>query len=106
MYKAIKDNKIIAINEVNSFPCLVKDSVVEDTEHTCADYGQYNGEFILITDIPGPSIQEQIEELEKQITPRNLRSAIQGDEFAINKIASIEAQIAELRRQLLESDGE
>lgn len=47
MYKAIKDNKIIAINETNNFPCLVYDEVVEDTEHTCEDYKHYDGEFTL-----------------------------------------------------------
>lgn len=47
-----------------------------------------------------PTIQEQIEVLEGSITPRNLRSAIQGDNFALSKIAEVEAQIAELRKQL------
>jgi hypothetical protein len=47
MYKAIKDNKIIAINETDNFPCLVYDEVIEDTEHTCEDYKQYDGEFTL-----------------------------------------------------------
>jgi len=47
MYKAIKDNKIIAINETGEFPCLIYDEVVEDTEHTCEDYKHYNGEFTL-----------------------------------------------------------
>lgn len=47
MYKAIKDNKIIAINETGEFPCLVYDEVVEDTEHTCENYKHYDGEFTL-----------------------------------------------------------
>ena len=47
MYKAIKDNKIIAINETGNFPCLVYDKVVKDTEHTCEDYKHYDGEFTL-----------------------------------------------------------
>lgn len=45
-------------------------------------------------------ILEQIEVLENTITPRNLRRAIQGDKFAIDKIAEVEAKIAELRKQL------
>ena len=45
-------------------------------------------------------ILEQIKELEMQITDRNLRGAILGDEFATNKITQIEAQIDELRHQL------
>ena len=48
-----------------------------------------------------PTIQEQIEILENTITARNIRSAIQGDEFALNKIAKIETQIEELRKKLL-----
>lgn len=45
-------------------------------------------------------IKKQILELEKQITDRNLRNAILGDKFALNKITEIEEQIAELRRQI------
>lgn len=47
MYKALKDNKIIAINDTGDFPCMVYDEVVEDTEHTCDDYKHYDGEFML-----------------------------------------------------------
>ena len=47
MFKAIKDNKIIAINDSGKFPCLVHDSVEEDTEHTIFDYMQVNGEYVL-----------------------------------------------------------
>lgn len=49
---------------------------------------------------PEPTIQDKILELENQITARNLRSAIRGDEYALNKITEIEAQIEELRKQL------
>lgn len=49
---------------------------------------------------PAPTIQEQILDLEAQVTDRNVRNAILGDEFAINKMTQIEAQIEELRRQL------
>lgn len=47
MFKAIKDNKIIAINEDNCFPCLIHDSVEEDTERSVSDYVQVNGEYVL-----------------------------------------------------------
>lgn len=60
MFKAIKDNKIIAISDIdNEFPCLVKDEVIEDTEHTEADYIMYGEEFILTTDVPAPSKEYQ-----------------------------------------------
>lgn len=66
MFKAIKDNNIIAISEKKEviihtedgdiiqeitgealFPCLVFDEVIEDTEHTIDDYKCYNDEFTL-----------------------------------------------------------
>ena len=47
MFKAIKDDKIIAINETGEFPLLNNDSVEEDSEHSISDYLQVNGEFIL-----------------------------------------------------------
>lgn len=54
--------------------------------------------------VPEPShdeiIKKQIVSLENQITDRNMRGAILGDEFALNKIQTIEAEIEELRRQL------
>lgn len=60
MYKAIKDNKIIAISDTyTEFPFMIKDSVVKDTEHTTADYDQYNGEYLLKSEIPEPTHEEQ-----------------------------------------------
>ena len=49
---------------------------------------------------PEPTIQDKILELESKITARNLRCAIFGDEYAIEKIRAIEAEIEELRKQL------
>ena len=61
MFKAIKDNKIIAISDTdNEFVCLVKDEVVEDTEHVSDDYDQYNGEYVLQADYPVEARNEQI----------------------------------------------
>lgn len=60
MYKAIKDNKIIAISDTDSeFLCLVKDTVEIDETHTTADYDQYNGEYLLKSEIPAPTHEEQ-----------------------------------------------
>lgn len=58
MFKALKENKIIAINESGSFPCLVYDEAVEDQEHNLEDYAQYEDEFLLKKDIPAPSDEE------------------------------------------------
>lgn len=62
MFKAIKDNKIIAISDNDSeFPCLNKDNIIKDTKHNVADYAEYKGEYLLLTDIPEPTKEEQSE---------------------------------------------
>lgn len=62
MFKAIKDNKIIAVSDTDSeFICLVKDEIVEDTEHAESDYTMCGEEFVLTADIPAPSVEEQNE---------------------------------------------
>ena len=48
MFKAIKDGKIIAVNDSGEFPCLVYDSIKEDKKHRLSNYRQYDGEFTLI----------------------------------------------------------
>ena len=50
MFKAIKESKIIAVNETGVFPCMVYDYVEEDTEHTVDDYVHVEGRFVLKTD--------------------------------------------------------
>lgn len=60
MYKALKGNKIIAINETGKFPCLIYDEVIEDTEHTAEDYEQVNGEYLLKQEVPVDYQNEQI----------------------------------------------
>ena len=59
MFKAIKDNKIIAINNEEIKGGLIFDEMVEDTEHTVADYEQYEGEYLLKSEIPAPTLEEQ-----------------------------------------------
>lgn len=61
MFKAIKNNKIIAINNKNDFRFLNFDKIAEDDEHNLSDYKQYNGEFLLSDDIPAPTEEEQKE---------------------------------------------
>lgn len=78
MFKAIKDNKIVAINETGEFPCLVHDSVEEDTEHTVDDYLQVNGEYVLTSS--AEAIEQKKAEvravrnqyLEKYVDPKQL----------------------------------
>ena len=61
MFKAIKDNKIIAISDTDSeFKFMVKDGVANDPDHTTEDYEQYEGEYILKTEYPVEARNEQI----------------------------------------------
>lgn len=64
----------------------------------------YNGSWYLTGHAPQKPQREvilgQIESLEHTITERNVRGALIGDSFAINKITETEAQIAQLRQQL------
>ena len=61
MFKAIKNNKIIAINDSGDFPCLVHDRVEEDTEHQLSDYIHCDGQFVLT------SSAEAIEQRKEQV---------------------------------------
>lgn len=66
---------------------------------------QVNGKLVDMTEDeinsrPTPSVNAQIATLERQVTPRHLRGAALGDEYAINHIRSIEDQISALRSQL------
>lgn len=59
MFKAIKNNKIIAINDEEIKGGLVFDEMIEDTGHSVSDYEHYNGEFLLKSEIPAPTLDEQ-----------------------------------------------
>lgn len=62
MFKAIKDNKIIDMNETGLFPCMDLDSIVEDKEHTVDDYEKIGGygEYVLKEEYPVDVRNEQI----------------------------------------------
>lgn len=105
MYKAIKDDKIIAISDIdNEFPCLVKDDVVEDTEHVSDDYGQYNGEFLLKEDIPFDK-EGHIAELKAQLDDTDWKIIkcseyqLAGEELPYD-IAELHAQRQALRDEI------
>lgn len=77
MFKAIKDNKIIAINESGDFPCLVHDSVEEDIKHTVSDYMQIDGEYVLT------SSDEAIEQKKAQVRSVRNQYLEQTDKYMI-----------------------
>lgn len=69
----------------------------------------YNGAWYLkgyAPQRPEPTPQEQIRSLESQITDRNIRCALLGDQYAIDKINEIEGIIAELREKIPVQGGE
>ena len=67
MFKALKDDKIIAINETGDFPCLVHDSVEEDTEHQLSDYIHCDGQFVLtVSDEAIEQRKEQVRAIRNQ----------------------------------------
>jgi nitrogen regulatory protein PII-like uncharacterized protein len=104
-YKADINKKIIM------FTHSEKSASDYNLTSTCSDDGleeSWDGSFYLKGYAPQKpkevSIKEQIEEIEKGITDRNVRNALLGDEYALNKMRAVESEIAELRKQL-ESDG-
>ena len=67
MFKAIKDDKIIAISDTDSsFPCLVCDAIANEPEHTTSDYVHVDGQFVLT------SSAEAIEQRKKDV--RSIRN--------------------------------
>ena len=77
MFKALKDNKIIAINDSGEFPCLVHDRVEEDTEHQLSDYIHCDGQFVLTVS------DEAIEQRKEQVRTVRNQYLKQTDEFMI-----------------------
>ena len=77
MFKAIKDDKIIAINDSGEFPCMVYDSVEEDTEHQLSDYVHCDGQFVLTVS------DEAIEQRKEQVRAVRNRYLEQTDKYMI-----------------------
>ena len=77
MFKAIKDNKIIAINDSGEFPCMVYDSVEEDTEHKVTDYVHCDGQFVLTVS------DEAIEQRKEQVRAVRNQYLEQTDKYMI-----------------------
>ena len=77
MYTAIKDDKIIAINDSGEFPCMVYDSIEEDTEHQLSDYVHCDCQFVLTVS------DEAIEQRKEQVRAVRNQYLKQTDEFMI-----------------------
>ena len=78
MFKALKDDKIIAINDSGEFPCLVYDSVEEDIEHQLSDYMHCDGQFVLT------SSAEAIEQKKSEVRAVRNQYLEQTDKFLLS----------------------
>lgn len=100
MFKGIIDGKIKSISDVGEFPCQTFDAVVEDTEHTCEDYEQYNGEYLLKSEIPAPTEEEQRQKREvaytQEVDPITCHISRLSDE---EQTPEIEQEIVELKQE-------
>lgn len=98
MYKAIKDNKIIAINENDNFPCMEIgrdiDEVIEDTDHNVDDFVHVDGEFVLKTD--DKAIRQ-----EKDQRIAELKQYLTETDYIANKLieAVDEAELQDLKEK-------
>ena len=77
MFKALKDDKIIAINETDEFPLMNYDSLEEDTEHQLSDYVHCDGQFVLTVS------DEAIEQKKADVRAVRNQYLKQTDEFMI-----------------------
>ena len=111
MYKAIKDNKIIAISDTNNkFDVVPNDEIIEDIEHTVDDYSEYNGEYLLKSEIPAPSNEYQSKQREMAYIAESdpitahisyLQRKEQTPEI-VAEIAQLEAEQEEIRNAIKE----
>ena len=108
MFKAIKDNKIIAINDEEIKGGLQYDEMIEDEEHTVEDYEQYDGEYVLKNEVPIEYQNEQIRQqrqarFEQEADPLRLdwdESAARGEEQAEEKKQIWLAKKDQIRKEL------
>ena len=77
MYKALKDDKIIAVNESGEFPLMKYDSLEEDAEHQLSDYIHCDGQFVLTVS------EEAIEQRKEQVRAVRNQYLEQTDKFLI-----------------------
>ena len=60
MFKAVKDNKIIAVSDTdNQFKFMVKDSVEVDEEHSTSDYTMAGSEYVLNDDEKATEVKKE-----------------------------------------------
>ena len=98
MFALIQSGVVVAVNKAGFSNAVISDGTeIAEGEDLNVGMTYEKGLFFMpIVELP---ISDHIEELESSITPRNLRMAALGDEFAINKLQSVEDVIQKLRSE-------
>tara|TARA_R110002074_G_scaffold195878_7_gene362463 strand:+ start:181 stop:474 length:294 start_codon:yes stop_codon:yes gene_type:complete len=89
-YALIENNVVVQID------CKPRDGFVEVDNSVCCGM-LYDGEHFSLPKPTLPSVQEQIRDLEAQQTPRLLREAAIGHQYALDKLLEIDNVITYLR---------
>ena len=107
MFKVVKDDKIIGISADNKVVGLVYDEIVEDTEHSLEDYQYNEDQYLLKSDIPAPTMEEQKEKRAQaylvEVDPitahiQRLRDEAEPDEQRIEELIEERAEkVAEIQ---------
>ena len=85
--------------EYTEKPSFDKEEEKLQEVYTDGDKIQVSYEVVALTDEEHNAIiQQEIVAEENKITPRNIRNAIKGDNFALNKITEVENNIAKLKK--------
>lgn len=105
MFKVIKENKIIGVSEQE--PVLLDNyNVEEDVEHVVDDYEYNKGQYLLKSEIPAPTQEEQKEKraqaylLEKDPITCQIQSL--RDEEQTPEIEEEISELLEKRKQVVE----
>ena len=77
MFKALKNGKIICINETDEFPLMNYESLEEDAEHQLSDYVHCDGQFVLTVS------DEAIEQGKEQVRAVRNQYLEQTDKYMI-----------------------
>lgn len=92
MFKAIKDNKIIAISDTDSeFPCLICDVIANEPDHTTADYVQVNGGYVLTSSV------EAIEQKQAEVRAVRNQYLAETDKYMIPDFPATEEERQQYR---------
>jgi len=87
---------LMHMNEVVQVDCSPRDGFIEVDDSVCCGM-LHDGERFFLPQSQPVSIQQQILDLESQQTPRLLREAALGHQYAVDKLSEIDEAITYLR---------